>query len=867
MDGVRIILFLLIIIHVLPIAITQLLILEYPFAERKNGIIIQCVCTVANVLLNVLVVYEIIMYSKLDPLDFFNLSCSYQDISKLAASNIISLVFSFLIGIGICAWVSRLYKEEYFFRFSGKSAVLVLLIAFPVMLGYYYGHTGTSYLAINEICRRTTAVDPEEYSEDVDVIGDEVCYVSVINKGSLTCELDEMYLSENAERLRQRQFSQDLAIEPGETYQFYMASVHSLDIKKGGGSTVYLSDKFGKIVDSIEVPALEEDESYKNMGAGWQVIRLAEPKETIAAAEISTVPAPSFSHEGGFYAGAFELALTAQPGTTVYYTLDSSDPTVESAKYSQPIHVYDPSGERNLHPEYTGEAPVDKCFVVRAVAVDSEGNTSDIITNSYFVNQDKYRGDTILSLVSDPDGLFGEDGIYVTGKEYNAWYSDALAKAGGAGEIDESDAPKKNYQKKGIEWERKSNLEVLKNTDLILSQPVGIRIQGNAYRAAPLKRFSIFAREEYSFSEFFDVNLIGDYPLHSLLLRPGQAGNLHVVSQLIGKGRDVVTTDFIEVDVFLNGEFWYRTYLYEKYNEKNFSQKYDITKNNIVIYKSWGEVDKNSLEAGKNPQSSLENFINSHDLSNNENYLKYNEILDIQSYIDWYCINTFLLNLDYSEHANTVTWHTVIAENEKEGDARWRFGLYDMDIGGWSSSRTTDEGIPYYKVNPFTTNDIAEWPIYAALRRNELFRKQFVLTFMDLIHTNFSVENTTAILETLGIKNEVYREFFENRAAYIVPYVAEEFGLTGTQGAVTLSSNISGTPVTLNTISPALHASDSGFSWTGSYFTDYPVTVTANAPGFSHWEVTANGSVETFTDTTIEVPVTTGGVQIHAAFK
>lgn len=228
--------------------------------------------------------------------------------------------------------------------------------------------------------------------------------------------------------------------------------------------------------------------------------------------------------------------------------------------------------------------------------------------------------------------------------------------------------------------------------------------------------------------------------------------------------------------------------------------------------------------------------------------------------------------MDYNEKANNLYWHTIIAENDLEGDSRWRLGLYDLDLN-WAALREEFHDIPYYAVNPFTMEGswqpgpVTQWPIYSSLRRNDLFCKQFVLTFMDLINTNFSVANTTAIMDKLGIENEAYREFFEKRPAYIVPYVAEEFGLTGARGAVTLSSNISGTPLTLNTISPALHASDSGFSWTGSYFTDYPVTVTANAPGFSHWEVTANGSVQTFTDTTIEVPVTTGGVQIHAAFK
>lgn len=91
------------------------------------------------------------------------------------------------------------------------------------------------------------------------------------------------------------------------------------------------------------------------------------------------------------------------------------------------------------------------------------------------------------------------------------------------------------------------------------------------------------------------------------------------------------------------------------------------------------------------------------------------------------------------------------------------------------------------------THTIASrWPIYTALKKNANFREQFVLTFMDLINTNLSAENTTAIMKSLGIVNEIYQEYFENRADFIVPYVAEEFELTGTQETVTLSSNVSG---------------------------------------------------------------------------
>lgn len=870
MSGVRIITYLLVIMHILPIAITQLLIIKYPFGRQKNGWVMKCSCTVANLLLNGLVLYEIIMYSKFNFLNIINFTCSYQDISRLATSNIISLALSVLIGAGIFACAGRYYKAEHFFHVSSICALLIALAMIPIILGFRYGNSGTSHLEISEICRKTTVVDSTVYNWSEDAMNDGLCYVAISNNGILSCELDPVYLSADIDDLKGEKSLSAITIKPGETYRFYMPSDQSLDIKKSGGTIVYLSDEFGNVVDSVEVPALNQDQSYISMEAGWQVVNLVE--------EVIKAPAPSFSRESGFYDTAFELELTAEPGTTIYYTLDSSNPTVESKKYSRPIRVYDRSGEPNryrsiqniqndyLNHAFDGDELVDKCFVVRAIAVDEDGNCSDIVTKSYFINKNEYKGRTVLSLVSDPDGLFGDDGIYVTGKAYDEWYMKAYEN----GTVDSPSAPEKNYNKKGIEWERESSFEVFEDAQLLLAQQVGIRIQGGSTRSSIDKRFSIYSRKAYGTSGFFDVNLVNDFRQHSLYLRLGQGHPLHIVSQMLGRDRAVLTTDFIEVDLFLDGEYWYSTYLCEKFAEQNIAEKYGLTKDNIVQYKAWKHPD-GSQEKGKNPASNLWNFVRENDLSNDENYLKYCEMLDMQSYVDWLCINIFMQNMDYYETANTMYWHTVVRENGREGDSKWRMSLYDMDIG-WTNLKKYGD-FPYYEGNPFTMiaawepAPLAEWPMYSALRSNDRFCKQFILTFMDLINTNFSVENTMSILDYLNITSSTVWDFFENRIDYVVPYVTQEFALTGTQANVTLSSNVSGSPITLNTISPELRPSRDAFSWTGSYFTDYPVTVTAAAPNFSHWEITVNGRVQELTDKTIEVPVSAGGVQIHAVFK
>lgn len=866
MTSIRINLIALLVIHILPFVITQILIMGYAFPAQKNGKRVKWICTGINILLNGLVVYGCTQY--VDVREILELTCSYQDIARLATSNVVALVAAVLLGMLIRSYVCRYYKDEEPVRISSRLLLLLFIAAAPIVFGYFQSSTGAANLEIVEVCRRTTITDPEAMQT-----GDKVSYVTVTNNGGLTYELNRMYLSDDEEDLKKEQFPKRSYVRPGSTYKFTLDE-DALDIDKIGGSIVYLVDPYGNAVDSVTVPALDQEESYRKTADGWQIVSLA--------AETVTVEAPTFSHESGFYDSDFRLELTGAPGTTVYYTTDSTNPTALSVEYANPIHVINRSGQpnayrsiRNVQTDYenqsfNGETPVDKCFVVRAIAVDANGNTSDIVTKSYFVGLDQYKNRNVVSLVCDPYGLFSADyGIYVTGEEYDAWYAEALVQSGG-GAVDTRNDPTMNFEQTGIDWERESNFEVFENAKPVLNQAVGIRIQGGSTRFYPDKRFSIIARKIYSASSYFDVDLINAYSQHALFTRQG---DMHAISQLIGKGRDVVTIDFMEVDVFLDGEFWYTTYLYEKFDEKNFAQKYGLTDDNIVKAKYAGSLEVvDGLEDGKNPFSNVTDYIKGNDLTEDENYQTYSEMLDIQSYIDWSCINAFMQNMDYSEEANNLFWHTVIPENDREGDTRWRLGLYDMDLG-WENLTTQYGNFPYYEANPFTMiatwekGPLNEWPIFTALKANKDFCRQYVLTFMDLINTNFSVENTTAILDKLNITSATTRAFFANRANYVVPLVAEEFELTGTRAPVTISANVSGAPITLNTITPELQASDSGYSWTGSYFTDYPVTVTTDAENFSYWIVTANGRNSGYYSRTIEVPVTEGGVQIRAVFQ
>jgi hypothetical protein len=731
-------------------------------------------------------------------------------------------------------------------------------------------HEGTNNLAISEVCRKTT-LEIENKMTRTNDLDDGASYIAIRNNGELPYEIDRLYLMDREES-EDKLLIQNITINPGEEYQYIMASDEGLNIKKNGGSVVYLADESGNIIDSVTVPSLAKDESYKMDDNEWRVVSLVDDEDD----EI-IVPTPVFSIESGFYDKAFRLSISTEDGLKVYYTVDSSNPTQDSILYISPIYIYDKSGEANkyrsiqnvyrtyLEKDPIGQTPVDKCFVVRAVAVDDEGNMSKVVTHSYFIGLDKYKDQKVISLVSDPDGLFGEEGIYVTGKEYDEWYKEVMENTSEGEEIDTTGRPKENYLQRGIEWERLSNLELFDLGNIINNQLVGIRVQGNGSRYGVLKRFSIYSRKEYSGSKWFDTDFFEGIKSHAVVIR---SGTINAISQNLASGRAAMNMVEDRIVMFLDGEYWYTSYINEKLSEKYFSEHYGVNENNVIIaYDGTTTTETNT----KDTFEYVTKYVKNNDLSNEDNYVELSQMIDIQSYIDYWAINIYLGNMDVSESNNAVVWRTYIKENDKYGDGKWRWVINDMDLS-LSDTRAVLENVntdaevnSFNVIGRYLTTAIDEGTFWKALTVRDDFCQQFVLSFMDIANTNFSLSNVEEVLEKYGYDISYDDYFFQERPNYIFKYLAEEFSLTGTLETVTLSSNRAGSPITLNTITPEL--SNENQTWSGTYFTDYPVTVTANADGFDHWVVTSGGSTSTYTDLTIEVPVEEGGVRIYAVFK
>lgn len=491
-------------------------------------------------------------------------------------------------------------------------------------------------------------------------------------------------------------------------------------------------------------------------------------------------------------------------------------------------------------------------MVIRAISVDTQGNVSPIVTKTYFVGKSQYADGDVLSLVADPEELFGDNGIHVTGAAYDEWYLSGS----------EENGPKANFLKSGDQWELEGNMELFESGESVLNQIAGLRIQGASGRWAANKRFSVYAREEYDGSDYFEYEVFGDRQTHSFYVRHG---DIDTFMQSLLEGRDISLQKAHKVSVFLNGEYRYTYDMKEKNSKYYFEDVYDVDPDNVVMIKDW-KIGLGS-EEDKILKDELFDYVTHKDRSLPRHYEKICTMIDMQSFIDYMCANAYLCNMDMGKRTNHLLWRTRTSEGTEYGDGRWRCNIYDIDCMDWTP--TDYYGVDYvWQINTFaqvmesTEQALDQHPIFEALRWNPQFQKDFTLTFMDMANTNFSRKNVEEKMRPYDYDIETwYDGFFVHRFESIVPDLAEKFALQGTLEELTLTTSApEGGLIQLNTVTPDL----SDGSWTGKYFTDFPVTVTAEPKAgyeFSGW----TGAMESDQET-ITVDIVPGGVGLEAHF-
>lgn len=573
-------------------------------------------------------------------------------------------------------------------------------------------------IVINEIVAANNTIN-------TDVDGDYSDWLELYNDRATAINLNGFSLTDDA-TTPQRWTFPEVMLQPGGFVLVWCSGkenagseLHANFKLSRDGETVLLSSSDGALVDSLTFPAIPADFSYARVPDGSSTFVLTSDVTPAAANSASQnnsfAAAPTFSQVQGFYDDSFTVELaTATTGADIYYTLDTSDPDRNSARY-------------------TNAVPISGTTIIRAVAIKSDMQPSAISTHTFFNGPAAAINELpVLSLVTDPDNLWDDEtGIYA------------------------------NPLESGDEWERPISVEFFeKGGEVAFSTGAGIRIHGGASRMpekSAKKSFRLYFRSEYGVSEL-DYQIISTTErdkFDRLVLRAGfndawihwldleREQTTYVRDQLV---RDVYhsmghpASHGEYAHLYLNGEYWGLYNISERYDD-DFGDQY-IGGGDWDIIKPGDDSDRNAIEATEGDLEAWDEFNNwfsNTSLTSSAKYETLKSYVDLPSFIDFYILNIYGQNYDWPRH----NWYAI--RNRDNG--LWIFLPWDSEYAFGSGNQ------PYsYSMNMWNTiSGQTSYPLpllYDRLKSNSNFREDVATRFSELITNEMSQANVLALLET-----------------------------------------------------------------------------------------------------------------------
>lgn len=602
-----------------------------------------------------------------------------------------------------------------------------------------------------------------------------------------------------------------------------------------GGESVFLTGPAGEIVDSVAVVPLESDHSYGRLPddpSNWGIYPKSTPREANSGDAVLGESAADavFSKQGGLFLSPFALSIkSANPGDSVYYTLDGSEPDKNATLFKSEIQI-------------------KSSCVVKARVTKSGLLPGRVATNSYLFYDNK--GLPIVSISMNPVDLWDyNNGIYVLGP--NAETANPNFGA--------------NFWE---DWERAAHIELFETSgERKVDMNAGIKIFGNWSRANAQKSLVVHARKKYGTEEIkyklFDERPFDEFK--SIVLR--NSGN-DWNNTMFRDGLMASLTLNLEFDqmayrpaiIFLNGEYWGIQNIREKIDEHFLASNNEgVDPEDVNLLENNGVV----LDGSANAWWEMYNFAEGNSLAIEANYTRVAGQLDISSFIDYYASQIFFDNGDWPGN-NLRYWKTP------DANSKWRYILFDTDFGLGIWHKPATENL----LAAATATNGPGWPnppwstlLLRRLLENEGFRNRFVNRFADLMNSTFLPSAIGAEIDL--IKNAIAREiglhlkrwsgtsesgwtanvaemktFANDRPYNVFLHLRDHFGFELPK-RIYVYADASQGRVQLNSLELKK------FPWSGAYFGEVPVTVTARPnPGyrFVKWEgVSANENSATIT--------------------
>lgn len=563
----------------------------------------------------------------------------------------------------------------------------------------------------------------------------------------------------------------------------------------------------------------------------------------------------SFSLPSGFYDEPLNIRLEAFGRGEILYTLDGSVPGRDNpAAFS-----YDP-GDGICLPC----GPEEQINTVKAALAEESGGMSEVETSVYVVG-DNAKGRyqiPALFVSGDPADLLDSDtGIF-------AW---------------------DNRMLRGREYEKEVQATLLDvQGHTVFSQNCGLRLHGQTSRMKNQPSFRLYARREYDEQNRFRCLLFEDYStehsyvtgVKSVIVR--NAGNDHGYAHLRTElaTRICAQAGFMEsaasspVCVYINGEYYGVYWFVENYDDSYFEKKYGEydgvmeVMEGVVAYLEPQEDDDEITRRLKEEYNRCHEQTAYSDLNDDAAWQALNDFIDVENFLYYMAIQNYLGNADVLvNNFKTYRYYSPSGEYQEGSvfDGRYRFLLYDLDQTlGWGPLEKTSAESNILNTANRLGYDIFYNALFANIMKRPEGREFYIRCYLSLLNYYFG-ENAKTILQEMhasheaelryqysvpGMMDSNYEtpetidydhvleeleeiEFFlEDRPGWALVDLEEAFGI---KDRYTLELTNEG-EADISVDLAVFH--DKRYS--GTYFAETPVTITAHArcgSRFDHWLV------------------------------
>ncbi|MFT3796038.1 CotH kinase family protein [Flavobacterium sp.] len=483
---------------------------------------------------------------------------------------------------------------------------------------------------------------------------------------------------------------------------------------------IVLADPSGNIIESHEMFVTQTNHSYGRTTDGastWSVFDDPTPGTFNTNGYSNYTNKPVLNMAAGKYPGPINVTLSTN-GTNeqIRYTTNGATPTAAS-------------------PLYTGPIAIAQSTVLRARTFSTVPGILPgfIETNTYLINENSSL--PMVSLSGDADLLTLLNGTQIEPTGYFEYFeTDGTFIDETMGDFDKHGNDSWAYDQRGIDF---------------------------------------IARDDHGYKRRLEHQFFGTTPrptFRRLILKaagsdnyPHQAGGAHMRDVFAQKLSEVSELDLDErrstyVSLFVNGQYWGLYDLREKVDDNQYTDYYygqDYTFRDSDIYiqyiKTWGDTNP---EFGNQPAEDdwqdLLDYVQNNDMAVEANYNYVEGQLNIDSLVDYFVLNSYLVNKDWLNW-NTSWWRGT---DPSGGAHKWRYALWDVD--GILGHYINYTGIPDISANapPCQVEQISvgvghAQTIAKLVAESPIVRQKYITRYADLLNTHLSCEHVTQVFDSI----------------------------------------------------------------------------------------------------------------------